>query len=45
MKCTRVEGLDMWLELSTQGMQTGFVGKTLGGDIHLEDQEGNHQTP
>jgi len=44
MKYTRVEGLDMWLELSRQGMQTGFVGKTLGGDIHLEDQEGDHRT-
>jgi len=39
MKYTRVEGLDMWLELSRQGMQTSWVGKTLGEVIHLEDQE------
>lgn len=29
MKYTRVEGLDMWLELSIQGIQT-WVGKPLG---------------
>jgi hypothetical protein len=41
MKYTRVEVLDMWLELSRQGMQTSWVGKILGGDRHMEVQEGD----